>query len=151
MASTRQTFLTYLRDTLFPTLTTGNGYNFTVATNERGIRNVATMPAELFPALFIVNADEARKNSTRVHFQSTMSVNIAGFVRDTNGIPGALQEELDKLIEDVTKVLYADPTQGNRVMWTEVSRVDTDDGDLAQMAGFVMQVDFQYSAVATTT
>lgn len=48
MADKRQALLEYLK-TLLATITTGNGYNFTVNTIARGIRNVRDMEDDKLP------------------------------------------------------------------------------------------------------
>ena len=149
MSSQRNTILEYLVDTLFPTITTGNSYNFTVATKERGLKSYQNMSDSEFPALFVASADEDRKNISNRRFQSTMNVFIYGFVKaDTSQ---NVQEELDKLIEDLTKALYAgqtpgayDPTHAGKVTWTEILEIITDEGDEEPHAAFKMKVEFRY-------
>lgn len=147
--SKRKQLLDYVVSTILAAITTGSGYNVTPATIERGIRNPETLDDGKFPALFVAGADETRENSTRTHFQSRMFVKIVGFVKDANGVPGAIQTQLDNLIEDVTKAFYQAPTQNNLAMWTEVQSVATDDGDLGAVAGFAMVVELRYSATNT--
>lgn len=145
--SQRQVILTYLASTLFPTITTGAGYNFTVATYERGLKSVDQMTNSDFPALFVSSADEQRENITHRDFKSVMTVIIHGAVKSSDGV---VQVELDKLIEDVTKALSADYTQGGRVAYTDIKSVVTDEGDQHPHAFFRMEVAMLYKSVGTT-
>lgn len=141
MSSQRNTVIEYLKDILFPTILTTGGYNFSLGLRERGLRSFDALSDSDFPCLFIASADEERKNITNKDFQSRMLVNLYGGVKADNNLS---QEELDKLIEDVTKALYVDPTQGGRVAYTDILRVVTDDGDRAPHAFFRMEVEFMY-------
>src|SRR6185295_17879105 len=98
MASKRQILLDYLYATLFPTMTVANGYNFNVATMERGIRSYDNMSDAEFPALFVGSADEQRENvGSTSTFRSKILVRVWGAVKSDSG---HIQPELDKLIED---------------------------------------------------
>lgn len=141
MSSNRSTLLEYLYTTLFPTITTGAGYNFTVGLVHRGIKSSDQLNDTQYPCLFVSSADEERKDVSNGTFDSIISVNIYGFVKASNQ---KTQIELDKLIEDVTKCLYVDPTQGNKVAWTGVKSILTDEGDDENYAAFRMTVQFQY-------
>lgn len=157
MASKRQNMLEYLK-TLLATITTGNGYNFTVATVERGIRNIREMGDDQLPALFITMTHEKRKRRTQNQYSGDLQVLIVGYVKNTkgdlNGTATGVELDLDKLIEDVTKAIETDPLQkdnsGNmRVYNTEITDVATDDGDLQQVSGMVMSVVFSYVTEGT--
>lgn len=149
--SKRLVLLNHLRDTLLPGITTGAGFNHTVKLAERGVRSLDTLTDDQVPALFVVAADEQRENMDgRVNFQSRMNVAVVGYVKDANGAPGKVQEQVDNLIEDLTKKLYADITQGARCLTTEIRSVTVDAGDLGEYGGFVMEVEFMYAAPTAT-
>jgi hypothetical protein len=107
-----------------------------------------------FPAVFIASTEEKRKNLTGNQFDSSLQVIIAGYVKNSKASPGAsgtgTQKDLDKLIQDVTRAVESDPTQGNLVKWTEITDIATDDGDLTPLGGFVMSVTFEYVAERAT-
>lgn len=147
MASKRETLLEYLK-TLLATITVANGYNNTIRTVARGIRNIREMSDEQLPALFITMTHEKRQRRTVNQYSGDLQVLIVGYVRNTkgdfNGTATGVEIDLDDLIEDVTKAVETDPLQGNRVYNTEITDVATDDGDLTPNAGMVMSVVFSY-------
>ena len=147
--SKRSTILEHLRETLFPGITTTAGYNNTLNTIERGQRSRSSLGDTDFPALFIVTTKEKRKNITGNQFQATLQVALLLYVKDTKSDPNSdgtgVQKDLDLIIEDVTKKLEADRLQGGRVHWTEITDIDTDDGDLLPYAGAVIGVEFEYT------
>jgi len=147
--STRQNILDYLTGTLFPSITIGNGYNFTVAISERGVRGYETMNDSEFPALFVASADESRESKTRTHFQSTMNVFVYGMVKADASI-GRVQVQLDKLIEDLTKAIFVDCTQGGRTTWTDIKSINCDDGDIQDHGFFIATIEFGYMATTTS-
>jgi hypothetical protein len=147
--STRKRILDYLTDTVLPLITTGAGYNFTLAKMARGLLPLHQMVESELPAVFVASADESRQNETRIHFKGNLQVFLVGYVKDSDGVPGNAQQALDNLIEDVTKALYQDPKLGGLAVWTEVLSVETDPGDLQSRAGFVMVVDISYVAQGT--
>src|SRR3990167_3168970 len=140
MSSNRNTILEYLKDTLFPTITTGNGYNFSIGLTERGLKSFGELSDADYPCLFGASADETRSNATKIHFNSIMTVYLYGAVKK-NATALNVQEELDKFLEDVTKCLYTDPTQGGKVAHTEIKEIKTDDGDQLEHAFFVTTVE----------
>lgn len=155
--SQRKTILNYLRDTLFPTITTANGYNNNISTMiKRDLRPPEKLGGSDFPACFIASADEERVNNTGQHFLSRMTVRIYGYVQANQDV--SAQEKLDDLIEDFMKALYHgsasggadDMTHGGRVNITEVQRIFTDEGGFAPYAGFRMDVEFVYVRTNTT-
>ena len=147
MASKRQQLLEYLK-TLLAGITTGNGYNFTVVTVQRGIRNIREMSDSDLPAIFITMTHEKRQRRTTNQFSADMQVLLVGYVKNTNAdlsqSSTGVELDLDKLIEDVTKALGADPLQAGRVYDTVITDVATDDGDLFPTSGFVISVVFSY-------
>lgn len=148
MSSKRGLLLDYLYTTLFPGITQAAGYNFDIATCERGLRSYDVMSDDMFPALFVASADETRENVSSVTtFRSKMDVHIYGAVKSSSG---HLQAELDKLIEDVTKILYADPLQGGRTIYTDIVTIQTDEGDLDPHAFFRLTAQFEYVADGTS-
>jgi hypothetical protein len=147
--SKRELILEYLRNTLLPSVVKGNTYHNTIALVERGHRSPRDFGNEKFPAVFITATRERRKNLTHNQFTANpLQVVLVGYVKDTKSSPGAagtgVHRDLDRLIQDITKVLETDRLQGGLVSWTEVSDVATDDGDMAPYAGCVISVEFQY-------
>jgi len=147
MASQRNTILEYLYGTLFPTITQANGYNFNIGLTERGLRSFDELMDSEFPCLFVASADEERRNVTNKDFQSKMVVYLYGGVKSEQS---RTQAELDKFIEDVTKSIYVNPTQGGRVAYTDILRVVTDEGDRTPHAFFRMEVEFMYKQAGTS-
>lgn len=146
----RGLILDYLAETLFPSIDQGSEYNLTVVTSERGLRNYEEMNDSEFPAVFVASADEKRKDTTNRHFQSEMTVFIVGVVQADGNV--RVQQNLDLLVRDVTKALYAgstpggdDPTHGGRVLMTSVRDIRMDEGDRAPHGMFVMEVGFSYT------
>lgn len=155
MANSKRALLhEYLRATLFPSITKANGYNFTVKVTERGIRNFQTMNEGEFPAIFIPSSTETRDNITGNQFRGSLSIPIVGFVKNSKTNPDAsgpgVQQDLDNLIEDITKALETDRLQGGLVLGTEIKSVATDDGDMAPIAGCVVTVEFYYVSEGVT-
>jgi len=148
VASKRSSILEYLRTTLFPTITEENGYTNTLATVERGLRYPDSLNESAFPAVFVAQTTEERKNLTKIHFQSDLLVTLVGFVKSAEGVSGA-QGSLDSLIEDVTKALETDRLQGGLVNWTEVKRIRTDTGDLDPHAACAIEAHFIYTTEGT--
>lgn len=144
--SARQTILDYISSTLFPSITTGGGYNFTVATSLRGLQSYENQPDTFFPALFVASADEEREYITNRDFKSKMTVHIYGGVK---ALSGHVQVELDKLIEDVQKAFSNDLSMGSRAAHAIVKTITTDDGDQEPFAFFRMDVDILYKSVGT--
>lgn len=153
MSSKRQTLLEYLK-TLLATITVGNGYNFTVATVERGIRNIREMSDQEMPAIFITMTHEKRARITRDQFRSDLQVIIVAYVKNTKGdftgTATGVELDLDKLVADITKAVETDPLQtvsGSPLVYnTEITDIATDDGDLTPNAGVVMSVVFSYAS-----
>ncbi len=144
-ASKREALLEYLVNTLLPTITIGNGYNNTLKLIHRGIINPRTLGNDKFPAVVIPGVSERRKRITHNQFQSWLEVNIVGFVRNTQTSPAdgtGAQQDLDKLIQDLTKAIETDPLQTSLCHNTEVTAVNTDDGDALPVAGAVLTVEF---------
>jgi len=156
MSSKRNEILQYLKNTVLANITTGNGYNFTLATKERGLKHYQDLVDSEFPAVFIASADEDRKNASTKNFTSVMTVYFIGYVKADTAF--TVQQELDKLIEDLTNALYdgatvgaSDPTHGGKVSWTDVKKVETDEGDNEPHAMFKMLVEFGYKRTGTSS
>jgi hypothetical protein len=144
--SARQTILNRLRDTILPAIATSGGYNLTVGTVKRGLYEIDALPDSSYPVLCIARTEEDRRNLENVNFVSTMSVVIVGYVKNSTGVDGA-QEDLDDLIEDVTKAISTDFSLGLTGIVTnvEVRKIVTDEGDLQSLAGCAITVDIQYA------
>lgn len=150
MSSKRSDLLEYLKNTLLPTVKPSAGYNMCFNTIERGHRNPDSLGEHQFPAIFITSTQEKRKNITHNQFMADpLQVILVGYVQSTKSnddldISG-VQLDLDKFIEDVTKVLETDRLQTGLVKWTEISDIATDEGDLYPVAGCVISVNFSYT------
>lgn len=149
--SKRQTILNRLRDVILPGITTAGGYNLTVRTVERGIRERDAGADSEFPVIYIARTTEERENLTGNQFLAKMEVMLVGYVQNTTGGEGA-QEDLDDLIEDITKVIETDRLLGlsGTVTHSEIKRVVTDDGDMQTLAGCAMIVEIQYASEGIT-
>jgi len=147
MASRRQEILDAIVADVFGAITTAGGYNFTLAVKERGIKNKGSLNDSQFPALFLSSADEVRRNITAREFESVMTVFVTGYVK----APGNedVQAELDKLVGDLTRALWQDPTLGSKALNMEIVSVDTDAGDEHPNATFVMQIEYIYKKTGT--
>lgn len=155
MSSQRATILEYLKNTLLPTITVANGYNNTVYEVVRGFRNVKDMSDDKFPTLMVTMTHEQRKRITQVNYVADLQVIIVGYVKnsktDLNSTATGIELDLDKLIEDMTKCIEADPLQGGLVKHTSISDIVTDDGDFFPAAGVAMSVIFSYVSTGATT
>lgn len=148
MASKRSVLLEYLEQTLFPQITTGNGFNLTLGLIDRGLRYVDQLTDDKFPALFIADTAENRSNISHKDYKAEMEVLLIGGVKSPDGV-GGNQVALDLLIEDITKALETDRLQGNRVNQTEIKRVETDSGDSQAHAACYITVVFKYTGEAS--
>lgn len=149
MASKRETLLEYLK-TLLTSITVANGYGQDIRSVERGIREIREMGDDQMPALFITMTHEKRNRITKTQFRSDLQVIIVGYIKnskgDLNSSGTGVELDLDRVIEDVTKAIGADPLQGNRVFNTEITDIASDDGDLFPTSGFAMSVVFSYAS-----
>jgi len=148
--SKRKTVLNYLRDTVFKGISVAGGYNFDVVDVERGIREVDSLPNSSFPAIFISKTVEHRKNITVNQFHGMIDIIVFGIVKKRTSSLVGLQEDLDDLIEDITKALEADRTFGNRVKWMEITGIETDDGDRDPFAVCAVTVSLVYCSEGVT-
>lgn len=147
--SKRQVILDYLRDTTFAHITTGNGYNFTPGKRARGLEQIDALPNSSFPAIYISNADEQRENITRNQILSRMDVIIVGYVRNSSGIDD-LQQDIDYLIEDISKSLEQDRTLGGNAKWLEIKSITSDDGDMKPFGVCAVGVEIVYATEGVT-
>ncbi len=154
MASQRATILEYLKNTLLPTITTGNGYNNTVVGVYRGFQNIKDMSDDKFPSVMVTMTHEQRKRITQVDYKADLQVIIVGYVKnsktDLNSTATGIELDLDKLIEDITKCVEADPLQGGIVKHTSITDIVTDDGDFFPAAGVAISVIFSYVSTGAT-
>lgn len=141
--SKRKLILDYIKATTLPLITTGGGYNSTIALVKRGVTSLDSVADSELPALFLGKTIEKRENITRNQFKSMITLFVVGFAKSADGFSDA-QGPLDNLIEDTTHALETDRTLGGNAKWLEVKNVITDDGDLAPRAGFVMEVEIAY-------
>jgi hypothetical protein len=148
VASKREAILAYLIATLFPSITVANGYGNTVGLVMRGQRNIDDLADTDFPFICIMSTLETRKNITKTTFHSELQVDVVGAVKSPDGISGN-QTAMDSLMADLTKCVMADHTQGGLVMYTEVRRIKTDNGDMDTHALFVAEIYFRYATEGT--
>lgn len=135
----------------FSLITEAGGYNFDIGYNDIGLKHFTEIPADQFPALMVAGADERRGNGTNRTFTSEMRISIAGYVRSSDARnPRIAERDLSRLIADLTKAVYVDPTRGGHSTFTEVESINTDKGFIQPFAGFEMIVVVDYrSAFAT--
>ena len=143
MSSKRTQVLNYIRDNIFDLITVANGYNLTVPTKERGVLEVDALPESSFPCLFIAKAPEKRTDITVSQFQSEMDITILGYVKNSTGLAG-LQNDMDLLIEDVTKALETDRMFGGLAKTFNIGTILTDDGDLMPFGVIALSVKISY-------
>jgi len=139
----------YLKDTLIPTITTANGYNFTVGTISFDHQNPQDLAEGSFPAVFIPKVSELCKDITNGQFQSIANVRFWGCVKK-NSTTNLITTETRKLVADIRKCLYADPLQGNRTGYTHVTATDQDEGELVEYSYCIIDVEFSYQALYTS-
>lgn len=148
MASKRKTALNYLRDTTLAAITVAGGYNNTVATVKRGLEEIDNLPESKFPAIYITRTQEDRNNITRDKFFGDIQAYLVGYVKNSTGTTG-VQEQLDDLIEDITKAVEQDRTLGGNVKWLEIVSILTDDGDMQSYGACVVVVKLRYATEGT--
>jgi hypothetical protein len=146
--SKRKLILDYIKATTLPLITTGGGYNSTIALVKRGVTSLDSVADSELPALFLGKTIEKRENITRNQFKSTITLFVVGFANSADGFSDA-QGPLDNLIEDTTHALETDRTLGGNAKWLEIKNVVTDDGNLDPRAGFVMEVEIAYVTEGT--
>lgn len=149
MASKRRNLIAYLRDTALPYITVAHGYNFDVGTIKWGINEIDALPLSAFPVLNIANTLEDRVNITQNQFKGNPTVTILGFVKSASGTTGT-QDEIEKLIEDVTKALERDRLQGGNAHATMIKRIVTTDGDADDIGVCAISVEFEYATEGAT-
>lgn len=147
--SVRKRILNYVRDTVFAAITTGGGYNTSPVTRLRGLKQVDSMPDSAFPALFVSRVAEDRDNLTSNQYKGVMKVILVGYVKSSTGIDG-MQEQLDDLIEDLTKALEQDRKMGGLCKWLEIKNIISEDDDASAFAAFVMSVEVVYVTEGVT-
>ena len=147
--STIEILMDYLKDTLFPTITVANGYNFTLQTISFDHQSPQEMAAGSFPALFIPKVSELVKDISNGQFQSIASVRLWGVVKKDSAT-NLITPEARKLISDLRKCLYVDPIQGERVGFTHVVVTDQDEGEFEEYSYCMVEVEFSYQAINTT-
>lgn len=141
MATRREEILAALKTSL-EGITVANGYELTLNKVERGLRHYDNVPGPEMPALFIAGADEVRKNISVSNFESRMSVALVGYVE--NNDREALQQDVNKLVGDITRKIYSDPRLGGLAVWSDVVAVQTDDGFFTPKAVCEITVEIQY-------
>jgi hypothetical protein len=147
MANKRQQIYENLLTT-FDLITVANGYTAEMTHKAIGYKHFTEVPeAEGFRALLVAGGNEKRENTTNNGFKSSLQVSIVGYVKSTDGQnPATAEQLLNKLIEDLTKALYVDPTRNQLAVFTEIIEVITDKGAFQPYAGFEMIVEMEYRA-----
>lgn len=129
----------------FSLISVSGGYNSDLKHAGIGFKHCTELPADKFPALMVIGADESRSNVTNMGFKSEMRVYIAGYVRSSNAhSPEIAERDLSRLISDLTKALYVDHTRDGNSTYTEVDDVTVDKGFLQPFAGFQMIISVDY-------
>lgn len=146
--SKREAVLTYITETLLPSVTVENGYNATLALINRGIRVLQTLDDTNFPAVFIADTTEVRRNITHNQFLASLAITVIGAIKSGDGVSGN-QKRMDKLVADITRAFEQDRTQGNRVIKTSVSRIETDAGDTDPYTACAITVEIDYATEGT--
>ena len=142
MSTRREEIMAALKVNL-AAITVANGYALTVNKVGRGLVHPDHVPGPEIPAIYIAGADEDRNNITVSNFKSKMKVSLVGYVENSND-PELLQQDLNKLIGDITKCIYADPKLAGLAVWSDVVSVTTDDGILSPKAVCEVGVEVQY-------
>lgn len=144
---TRYLIMGNIRDT-FDLITKAGGYNFDAAYKGIGVKHYIEIPEDKFPALMVAGADEDRENSTNRGFTSQMDVVVIGVVRSSDAHdPQIAERDLSRLIADLTKALYVDPTRGGYSTFTEIGEILTDKGNAElPFAVFRMALTVEYRA-----
>lgn len=147
MPNTRQQIYENLLTT-FDLITVAGGYNAEMTHKAIGYKHFTECPeAETFRVLLVAGGNEKRENVTNLSFKSALQVSLVGYIKNTNPqAPATGEELLNKLIEDLTKALYVDPTRGGLAVYTEVIEVLTDKGAFQPYGGFEMIVEMEYRA-----
>jgi len=149
MASNRKVILGYLISTTLKIIDSNSGFNTTPQTIARGIKEIDAIPDSSFPALYLARTKEDRENITRNQFRSSLTVYILGIVKNASGTSG-LQDEIENLIEDVTKAIETDRTLGGNCKWLEIRGIETIDDDYMPFGTFMMEVQITYADTGTS-
>lgn len=148
--STRKQIIDHISATI-QAITTGGGYNFTIGESRRGYKHFNAAPEDTFPHVYAAGADETRKNSAQRTFTSELFTSLIGYVKtaDAANTP-ALEQDLDNLIEDITKALMVDVTRGGIAVTTEIGEITTDKGAFTPYASVELIVRCEYRASVAT-
>lgn len=131
-------------------ITTGGGYNFSIGQCQRGFKHYNAVPEDLFPSVYAAGADEDRKNSAQRTFTSSLMISVVGYVKTTDAAnTAALEQDIDNLIEDITKALMVDVTRGGYAVTTELGEINTDKGAFTPYASVEIIVHCEYRAAVT--
>lgn len=142
--SKRKTILNYIRDTTLAYITTAHGYNYDIQTNKRGLLEMDSPADSAFPAVFIALTQETRENITSIQGKARLQVMIEGYVKNSTGTDG-LQQNIDDLIEDVTRAFERDRTLGGlSAKWIEIKSIKSDESDNQGYGAFLMVVEVVY-------
>jgi len=139
--SIREKILENLKTT-FETISVANGYNLDVAKVSRDIVHPNRLSDSDIPAIFItgVRAIPAHMSYQKIRTQLlpvvTFYVSAA-----TNEVAATL---LEKLIQDIRKVLYVDITRGGNAETSLAGETRVDKGMLAPMAGGEIDLEIFY-------
>jgi len=146
LSNKRQSIFEDLKTT-FGLIKKASGYNVDLAYAEIGVKSFSELPADKFPALMVIGADERRENATNQTFSSSLDVYIYGYVRSSDVKDCAkLVEDLNALIADATKAIMVDPGRGCHATYSEITSVLTDKGAIQPFAMFEMVVGVDYRA-----
>jgi hypothetical protein len=125
-------------------ITTGNGYNQTVALVESDkLKAPEELTPEEFPALFIIDSGEIKAAGDIDSVECHLEIIISGYIRrewDTDD----LQDLRRKLQNDVEKCLMVDETRNHKAIKTQCTKIVTDNMTTEPYTIFDIYFDVQY-------
>lgn len=125
--------------TTLETITVTNGYNNTVKLVSERLKIPDELHADEFPALFIVDSNEVKKDNDVDELKNELSIIITGYVKDSNNPTPVLRT----LLDDVEKALSVDRFRGGLAINTLPADIKTDNGTLLPYAVF----DFTFNII----
>jgi len=125
--------------TVLGTISTGSGYNFTIGSVGKQLKDFDNIKSDDLPAVFVINADEKKDDADVNELSNTLTVAVYLVVKNKTDAPG----DLDNLLEDVEKAVCLDRYRGlpNLVVNTRPAKIETDKGSVPPF-GFA-EIDFE--------
>jgi hypothetical protein len=112
---------------------TTNGYNFDIKTLEEGLKLPEDVDPGQFPAAFVVDGDEQKRDYDACSLQAEIDYIITCYVSRVDNTTD-LQQLRRNFQEDVEKALMADRSRGGIADSTTPIRIETDKATLEQYA-----------------